>query len=649
MNWQIVFGCVCWIVSTLGLFQLAYAVYRPLRSDRPAMNAVCITFVLMFSATLLALAMGLVGLLRPLPMAVLGGGILAIFGLLGPEETRLARIHQDLGRVSALIRAWWTGMPSWLKWLTGIGVFLSTLRFIFLVLALPPFVWDALTYHLTNVAYWTQQGRIELFDTPVIRIYSPANFEVLTTWLTVFLHHDALIEASGIPSYVLGVLAVYATCRGLGISRSPSWLAAMGYGSTPALLLATTGTKNDPQVAAMYLSIVAIVVNLVRRREPEDNPLGQVVLAVLVALYALGTKAYIAHLLTGAALLAVLGVWTASGGKPWSRILVAPRDQFRRASAGIRLALGALVIGGAFLGGYWNIRNWVLTGNPFFPYGVTIGGDQVLPSGDRTAHLGLERLVTNLELTGEKFGDRLGPIVPDLPDTTGWGWFAYGLGLPALAWMLVRRSDMRLLFAAFALSLLVLFLSDRPSPWNMRYAIWFPAVLAIAFAAFVDGLPDVSAGYWKVLIGLSVITLGFNLVMTVNEGRVKPQDFQMMLSRPIWDRQAAYLRLTVPEEYANALEFVPRDAILGYNVTSNGFVYPLYRADFSQTLVYIPLSADESCDDVAQALDEHGTRYLFVAPEQTDDGIRAMLGRCAGSGSIIRERARGLYVVKEQQ
>jgi hypothetical protein len=182
----------------------------------------------------------------------------------------------------------------------------------------------------------------------------------------------------------------------------------------------------------------------------------------------------------------------------------------------------------------------------------------------------------------------------------------------------------------------------------MRYAIWFPAVFAVAFAAFVDGLPESPTSYWRVLIGLMTVTLGFNFVMTINEGRVAPADFQEMLSRSVWDRQSAYLRLTVPEEYANALEFVPREAALGYNVTSNGFVYPLYRADFSQRLAYIPLSADESCEEIAQALGDHGTRYLFVAPEQTDDDLRAMLGHCARLGSVIRERARGLYVVKEQ-
>jgi hypothetical protein len=643
------FGVVCWAVSSLGVIQATCAVHRLLRSDRPAMNAMTFVFLLMFMATLIAFIMGLAGLLLPLPMAAVGAVILVVLEILGSDEIGLKQIGQDTIRVALEARNLWVQMPVWLRWFTGVGLALSALRFAFLIWALPPFVWDALTYHLTNVAEWTQQGRIELFDTPVVRIYSPANFEVLTTWMTVFLHNDVIIEASGIPSYLVAVLAVYAACRGLSLSRSASWLAAMGYGSTPALLLATTGTKNDPQIAAMYLGLVAIAVNLVGRRSQarERNPLGQIVLALLIALYAFGTKAYIGHMLPGVIVIfAFSGAWSVRK-LAWAGLLRTTWGQLRYASSGLRLALAALVLAGFFLGGYWNVRNWVLTGNPFYPYGVAIGGQQVIPGSDRTARLGFDRLFANLDDLGAKFGDRLGPILPDLPETTGWGWFTYGLGLPALAWALLRRSTTRSLFAGFSLSLLVLFLSDRPSPWNMRYVIWFPALFAIAFAAYFDWMGEAPRGYFRILVALLTITLGMNFVMTINEGRVTPQDFATMLSRSTWDRDAAYLHLTVPIEYANALEFVPRDSILGYNVTSNGFVYPLFRSDFSQRIVYIPLKDNETCDQVAAAITDHGTRYLFVAPEQTDDQLMALLGRCAGSGSVIRERARGLYVVKE--
>ena len=115
---------------------------------------------------------------------------------------------------------------------------------------------------------------------------------------------------------------------------------------------------------------------------------------------------------------------------------------------------------------------------------------------------------------------------------------------------------------------------------------------------------------------------------------------------PVLERDAALLHVHVPEEYESVIEYVPTNAILGYNVHENGFVYPLYRADFSQEIVYIPIGTADSCEQIAQAMEVRGTRYLLVAPEHTSDGIIARLRDCAGSETVIRERAGGLYVIR---
>jgi len=649
MTWSLVSGVVYASISGLGVLQIAYSLHRLLRSDRSSLNAVSFVFLLMFSATGVSLLMGLAGLLRPLPMALFGGGIVLLTWRIGPDGIGPRRVARSLAGFVAEARTWWRGIPPWLKWLTVIGVTVSSLRFAFLIWALPPFVWDALTYHLTNVAAWTQQGRIGLFEAPVARIYSPANFEVLSTWLTVFIHHDMMIEAAGIPSYILAVLAVYATTRGLGLSRSGSLLGALAYGSTPALLLATTGTKNDPQVAAVYLGVMALGVDLYRRRDGLGGKtlLGQSVLIVLMALYAVGTKIYIVHMLPGLALVVLSGAWAEGTLRSFLGAFRDSLPSFRQASTGYRLALSLALAAGIFLGGYWNVRNWVLTGNPFYPYGVTIGNEQIIESGDRIAHLGLDTLVENLRLLADKFGDRLGPIQPDLPNTTGWGWFAYVLGVPSFLWGLVRRRRLWPVMAGFLASLVVLFLSDRPSPWNMRYAIWFPAVFSVTFGAFWDWLAGEQPLHRILVAAVVGGTLGLNVAMVLNYNRISTDDFETMLSRPVWEREAGDFHVSVPLEYSNALAYVPRTAVLGYNVTSNGFIYPLFRADFSQDLVYIPFSADESCERVAEAMRERNTRYLFVAPEHTSDEKISFLRRCADSGEVLRERARGLYVINE--
>lgn len=642
-------GLASWSAASLFVLSITYIVHRMLRSNRAPLNAITFLSLAIIVTTLFTLLMGLAGWLRPQPfllISVIGLLMLsvvpatreAISGLPGEAKVWLKRLNYS-----------WSDLPSWLKWLTAIFFAISVARFAFLVWALPPFVWDSLTYHLTNVAEWTQRGRIELFETSMTRIFTPANFEVLASWFTVFLHHDAVVELAGIPAFILAMAAVYAGIRGFNISRESAWIGAIAYGTTPALLLSTTGTKNDPHVAALYLSALAIIIDLFRRQDHSKsrNMLGQIITLVLIILYAAGTKAYIAHLVPGLVVVAAVGAWQSKGHGIWRRSLRNSVDQFRQTTRAFRLGLFALLVAGVFLGSYWNVRNWILTGNPFYPYGVEIEGQVVLVGAERDAELSTDRLAGNLKGLIYKFGDRKGRVSPDLTDTTGWGWFAYALGLPAVGWALWRRPSMRTLALGFTVSLLFLFMSTRPSPWSMRYVIWFPALFSYAFASFIEYLRPWSYFAARSILGLLVLTLALNMASMLNYGRISPEDFDRMVRLPTADRDAASLRINMPVEYEKSLAIVPRDALLGYNVHSNGFIYPLYRADLSQHLVYVPFSLDGTCEELAEAMSDRGTRYLFVAPEHSSDSVLSFLRRCGDSESIIRERSRGLYVIKQ--
>ncbi|GAG13341.1 unnamed protein product, partial [marine sediment metagenome] len=241
-----------------------------------------------------------------------------------------------------MFRNWWIALPKWVRWVLGIFTIYSTLRFIFLVVVLPPFVWDSLVYHLPNVAHWVQAGRIELFDIAVLRIHSPANYEVFTSWFTVFLHHDAFIEASGIPAYVLAFLSVYTIGRRLNLARWSAVLGAVAYATTPALILATTGTKNDPIMAALFLAAMAIILDIAQHRRSQDDLRlwGEALVLVLILFYALGTKTYLLHLGPGLIVVAVLATLQEKTIKNW---LSLPGD-FIRAVRARGALLGVLVV-----------------------------------------------------------------------------------------------------------------------------------------------------------------------------------------------------------------------------------------------------------------------------------------------------------------
>jgi hypothetical protein len=202
-------------------------------------------------------------------------------------------------------------------------------------------------------------------------------------------------------------------------------------------------------------------------------------------------------------------------------------------------------------------------------------------------------------------------------------------------------------FAAFALSFISLLSVNRFDPWSLRFFTWVPAVLALAVADMMQRVSTLPKAPWLGIRGLAIVCLGLNLAMTMNYNRIPPDQFLAMLKVSLWDRQTARMSVVVPEEYQNALAYVPREDVLGYNVGSNGYIYPLFRADFSQSIVYVPFETDESCDEIARAMESHGTRWLFVAPEHTDDQKIGLMRLCSDTGTGIRERARGLYVIPE--
>ena len=642
-------GILSLTLATAFTAALALLAWRLLRTGRPALDAAMLGFLWIFVVTFDLLAHGLAGMLSRSTLAATSGVGLAAILLIPGARWMLRGSFTELGLWWTHLRRAWSDLPGWLRVLTFLALALGLFRFAFLVWALPPFVWDSLTYHLTNVAYWIQSGRIEVFDAPVLRIYSPANYEVFATWFAVFFHHDGWVEASGLPSYGIGGLAVYATARRLRLTRTASWLAALGAWSTPAFVLAATGTKNDPMVAAVFLCFLAVVVDIAADvAERADRPASPKVLALtLLALYGLGTKPYLLHLLPGAL---VVGVGLAGAGPSLTAVARLPAKLLHEARAKrlpANLAAFGLLVAGLVLGSYWYARNEVLQGNPFYPYGVSVAGGQLEPAEGATFRLDLPNLWANLRLAAEKFGDKQGRIMPDLPNTTGWGWVAYGMGIPALLWAVLRRPDFRALTLGFCLSGLTLLLSSPTSPWNMRYMIWFPALLCLALGALHDGFQRSPRAARNALALLFAGCMALNFSSTVNYNLVKVADLESMLERPFRDRQAAYLRVHVPLEYENALLQVPPEAILGYNVHRNGFIYPLFRANFSQRLAYIHILPDESCSDVARSLRAAGTRYLVGAPEHTDDSVLALLHSCGEEGTVLRELGVGLYVLPQ--
>jgi hypothetical protein len=644
----VILNIFAWIICFIFLVACTILVYSIFRTNLTTINLGAFVFLWMFNTSLFMLLMGFLGLLEPLALLVASlVGLLIVFAIPGLRKTILASKLQ-LQEFLALCRWQWGKLPRWLKIFSAVFFLLSAIRFAFLIWVLPPFVWDSLTYHLTNVAEWTQKGRVFLVDAPVVRVALPSNYEVLATWFTVFLHHDVFVEAAGIPAYILAFLSVFALGRRYRLSIPASWIAAMAYISTPALILVTTGTKNDPQMAALFMLIVLLLTDFIRREDvtPERNFTGQVVLLIVVVFYALGTKIYLLHMLPGFLFIGIFEAVRIRQKGFWRRLLQRISTSWREKGPGTRLGLAAILSACVLIGLFWYVRNTLLFHNPFYPFGLKFGDDVILEAVHKSFPLGFERLPENIISFRQKFGDKLYKIIPALSDTTGWGWFVYVLGIPATLWAFVRRKNLRILMLGFLITLLAFFYSTRPSPFNMRYVIWFPAIFALGFAALYDSLPKAYRLERFAFAGLFMFCLALNLLLTVNYNRITIEQFARMLSTPVGDRDAAKLSVYVPEEYEEALDTVSNSELLGYNMFLDGLIYPLYRADYSQRIVYVPISEDDSCESVAERMRSAGTTWLFTSETMTDDSVRSKLRGCEEAGLLTSPR-RGLYVLLE--
>lgn len=248
----------------------------------------------------------------------------------------------------AAVRPRRRGMPLLLAAVLGALLLVQVGR----ALVLPPLAWDSLTYHLTIPAMWVQHGGYCQWAAPdAFGDYSrfPANGELFGAFLLLPFHGDLLVNLFGLPFLLLGAAALHGLASELGASRRAAALAAAVWMvSPPAFAYVTTQYVELPMAAEVFAGWL-FALRFGRTRAPVDA-----VLAGAAFGLAVGTK----HLALVPAAIGVLwGLW----------LLVRHR-------ARVVPGLGGGLLAAAVVGAPWYLRNWIETGNPVYPFQVTVGG-----------------------------------------------------------------------------------------------------------------------------------------------------------------------------------------------------------------------------------------------------------------------------------
>ena len=513
---------------------------------------------------------GAAGALRP-------GPLLAVHGILALISVSLLA-HRGWPHVSAqVMRPRWALLRT-APWESAV-VALAALALawqLLVALVLPPYAFDALTYHLTTVATWVQSGSLIPSPLSLCCAYYPGNAELLSAWPVVVLGSDALVNTVQVAAAVLGGAAVAGIGRTAGLNRRGAAAAGALFILTPTVLAQAPTSYVDVVLTALVLAGLHGV-----GRFAATARASRLVVPALCAGFLSGIKGI--GLLWAAALMlatAVVAVLHVRRGRLTSL-------RAGRAVAGV---LGAC----ALLGGWWYVRNAVDTGNPLYPFQVRIGSWSVLRGPIRVEDVLIPPAngasspwpvaVVDSWITGllpwrhgsydyqERSGG-LGPL---------WSWLGV-LTIPVVIGLWRRRSPALAAIAPVFAVLLV-----QPFRWWARFTLPLAAVGVIAVVLTVQWLgPGIirRAIQWGAT-GLALLGAALVIVEVDPASQAKPLPAERVLrlvGKPGHERSIGHLFFP---EY-RFLDQVPPNATVMVDLEAKPvrFIYPLFGPRLQRTVL----------------------------------------------------------------
>jgi Dolichyl-phosphate-mannose-protein mannosyltransferase len=471
----------------------------------------------------------------------------------------------------------------------GVGIGLRTL----LALVLPPYGYDALSYHLPTVVDWLQAGRIAKGPLNTCCAYYPQIGEVLMTWPALLADRMKLVDLMQIAAALVGAVAVAGIARVAHLSPVGAWMAASLFLLTPILL----AQVNTAYVDVLFTSAALASIYLILRFFETPTPKRWLFLGCAGAASALciGTKPTGAAF--GVALLLPLVV-TAIARRPYSWREV-----------GLVAALFALPIG--LLGISWYVRSWTATGNPFFPMNVKFLSITIF-SG--TNHLGgpPPRIARHSALvrpfvswysdihfwtrSGYGFADRIGGLGPL------WSYLGAILVVVFAVHTWLRR---RAIFWYFLMPLLMFFVL-QPQNALSRYTLPLAAAgsVAVAWATTESWRPTIAR--------MALVIAAFGLAIAgavVASKEILPGGERLALSYILGDvaRGRQPVRGTFDREYEWVIA-AKAGSRIGIDVATVHVTAPLAGSRFQNVLVAIPAHGKLRAVVAAERLDYVVTR-----------------------------------------
>lgn len=543
--------------------------------------------------TATTLLLGLVGWLTPGRLLVLNAVLALVLGGTAlwsrwRNPRRLAADRLQFGdQLAGAVRQPWF-------WPLIVGWMCTLLWSLFMGLKVPPFGWDALSYHIPPAVWWLQEGRIYPVPSEFTFGYAyPQGMSLLILWQLAFTATDHLVNWLQLPFAIMGCVAAYALAREAGVGRSWALWASLFWGLAPLVVEQTLVPYTDVAIAALTLTALYFVLRFWRRSR---NGAGHLWLAGCAVALMLGIKANAFLTLGLVALLALAPL---------------RRNRRRYIKELVWRAL-ALAVPSLLLASYWYIRNLVLYHNPIYPVAVKVLGIPIFPGPRTVASLiTVTPGQTPWETLLKGLREAIVTYSYDSP-TGGFGAVFTCLGLAALAGALIHGFQRRRWRLAAVLSVGLLLFLMQPVKYP-RYVLYLPALAGLAFGYCLQHLFGRTGR--RLLQGAAAAMLLYTLFLVPYQPQLSAEDIWQVgtaeaSGEPLWAGSFGHAR-----HYgfvATTPHLAHPESRIAY--TGTEFVYPLMGPNRSSRVYHIP---PVNYDQWLAELLERQTTFLIVGRDWT--------------------------------
>lgn len=374
---------------------------------------------------------------------------------------------------------------------------------------------DGLSYHLPTINRWILAGKVQWTDTD----FAYANGYPMATEVVAFLlvrcFGDQVIHLANPLFVLMGATGIAFICRLFRLSQTWCVLAASLYGLIPVNLHQMAVLYVDSPFAASVIALAGVGLLFLRAiiSTPSSVNSGLCVLVGFSMGLTIGTKG--SGIIFAGLWLFVFVVW-----------MLRDRPRFTLSRLRGMVIIVAVV---AAVGGYWMVRNYVMTGSPLYPIGLVVAEHRIFPgrtiaetidaAGSTPPEISRHSSLVKIMLTWLQYPPRLPySFLREDARLGGLGYLWLFACVPSIIllqiWAVVKRKNNidRALYFSFFMIIGSGFLII-PMNWWARYTLWLYALGLPSLGLVVHRLVQHSwvRSILVILISIFCLEIGFSL------------------------------------------------------------------------------------------------------------------------------------------